>query len=45
MDGWDVDAQTFLKKYVQTEIKIRKFQKESENCDELKVELKWTLLA
>lgn len=44
IDGWDVDAQTFLKKYAQTEIKIRKFQKESDNWDELKVELKWTLL-
>lgn len=44
MDGWDVDAQTFLKKYIQREIKIREFQKESDNWDELKVELKWTLL-
>lgn len=44
MDGWAVDAQAFLKKYVQAEIKIRKFQKESDNWEELKAELKWTLL-
>ena len=43
-DGGAVDAQAFLKKYVQTQIKIRKFQKESDNWEELKADLKWTLL-
>lgn len=44
MNGWAVDAQAFLKKYVQTKIKIGVFLKESDNWEELKAELKWTQL-